>query len=167
MKNRLSGSLQVEKILREAPDVNRIYMPVRSSPTQSVQERFWGKVRCLLCSSHAESRVLRGCSSICFESLPDVLRRLRASPTPQFLQRAFFNQLRQIHGAGFEGFIREKLVPVPGNVDEERLGLSDEDYNRIQDEVRFDVEGQEVCLPWLRVDRRKPLQKGAAIPGAA
>jgi hypothetical protein len=43
LPDRVGG--QVEKILREAPEVRRIYVPIRSSPTATVQQRFWGKVQ--------------------------------------------------------------------------------------------------------------------------
>jgi long-chain acyl-CoA synthetase len=48
-----------------------------------------------------------------------------------------FAKLRQIHGTGFDGWIREKVCAVDGDLAEERLGLSDSDYERLKSEVRI------------------------------
>ncbi len=36
---------QAEKILREAPDGTKIYVPIRNAPRMSFSDRFWKKVR--------------------------------------------------------------------------------------------------------------------------
>ena len=36
--------LQAEKILREAPDGTKIYVPIRNAPRMSFSDRFWKKV---------------------------------------------------------------------------------------------------------------------------
>ena len=36
--------VQVEKILREAPEGTRIYVPIRDAPNMSFEDRFWRKV---------------------------------------------------------------------------------------------------------------------------
>ncbi len=42
-----SRCLQVDKILREAPNGTRIYVPIRNAAKMSYEERFWTKVLCV------------------------------------------------------------------------------------------------------------------------
>ena len=48
-----------------------------------------------------------------------------------------FAKLRQIHGERFDGWIREKICAVEGDMAYERLGLSDTDYATLQREVQI------------------------------
>ena len=48
-----------------------------------------------------------------------------------------FAKLRQIHGEQFNGWIREKICAVEGDMAYERLGLSDNDYETLQREVQI------------------------------
>ena len=54
------------------------------------------------------------------------------------LPRDFFNLLRSQKGAGFEDFIRQRLIPIEGDVDKPLLGFSPELVSKLQDEVRID-----------------------------
>ena len=47
-----------------------------------------------------------------------------------------FAQLQQIHGERFDGWVREKVCAVEGDLAYERLGLSDTDYATLQREVQ-------------------------------
>ena len=57
---------------------------------------------------------------------------------PQVLPRDFFNLLRSQKGAGFEDFIRQRLIPIEGDVDKPLLGFSPELVSKLQDEVCID-----------------------------
>ena len=48
-----------------------------------------------------------------------------------------FSKLRGIHGSNFDGWIREKVSAVDGDLSVNRLGLSDSDYERLASEVRI------------------------------
>ena len=48
-----------------------------------------------------------------------------------------FAKLRQIHGEQFDGWIREKVCAVEGDMAYERLGLSDTDYETLRREVQI------------------------------
>ena len=47
-----------------------------------------------------------------------------------------FEKLKQIHGERFDGWVREKVYAVEGDLAYERLGLSDADYETLQREVQ-------------------------------
>ena len=47
-----------------------------------------------------------------------------------------FAKLKQIHGERFDGWVREKVCAVEGDLAYERLGLSDTDYATLQREVQ-------------------------------
>ena len=47
-----------------------------------------------------------------------------------------FAKLRQVHGEQFDGWVREKVCAVEGDLAYERLGLSDTDYETLQREVQ-------------------------------
>ena len=48
-----------------------------------------------------------------------------------------FTKLKQIHGERFNGWVREKVCAVEGDMAYERLGLSDADYETLQREVQI------------------------------
>lgn len=48
-----------------------------------------------------------------------------------------FDALRQKHGANFEEWVKEKIEPVEGELTDEKLGFSDDDYQRLQSEVEI------------------------------
>ena len=48
-----------------------------------------------------------------------------------------FEKLKQIHGERFDGWVREKVYAVEGDLAYERLGLSDTDYETLQREVQI------------------------------
>jgi Male sterility protein len=85
----------------------------------------------------------------------------------QFLQRPFFNKLREIHGEGFEDFIREKLIPVEGNVDQEGLGLLPEDRAAIEAEVSFAARHSPTGCPVQTPQAVQFTPTAAANPAAA
>ena len=47
-----------------------------------------------------------------------------------------FAKLKQIHGEQFDGWVREKVCAIEGDLAYERLGLSDTDYETLQREVQ-------------------------------
>ena len=47
-----------------------------------------------------------------------------------------FAKLRQIHGERFDGWVRQKICAIEGDMAYERLGLSDADYETLQREVQ-------------------------------
>ena len=53
----------------------------------------------------------------------------------EVLTSSVFAKLRQIHGEQFDAWIREKVFAVEGDLAEERLGLSDDCYERLRSEV--------------------------------
>ena len=55
----------------------------------------------------------------------------------EFFTSSVFAKLRQIHGDGFEGWIREKVHDVDGDLTYERLGMSDACYEKLQGEVKI------------------------------
>ncbi len=90
----LAGGL-VEKILRAAPGVTRIYLLIRSSKQGTATERFEREI----------------------------------------LKASVFSRLREVHGAHFEEFARQKMVPIAGDLTHDRIGLTDDDYARLTREV--------------------------------
>lgn len=53
----------------------------------------------------------------------------------ELLTSDVFGELRQKHGTQFEDWVKEKVTAVEGELTDERLGLSDADYQRLQNEV--------------------------------
>ncbi len=64
--------------------------------------------------------------------------RFSVMALPQVLPRDFFNLLRSQKGVGFEDFIRQRLIPIEGDMDKPLLGFSPELVAKLQDEVRID-----------------------------
>ena len=94
------GKGVVEKLLRHAPDIRRIYLMIRP------RHRVSGK------SESADARMV----SKVWQS--DAFARLRAEL-----------------GDRFEPMMREKLVAVPGDLTQERLGMDDKTYAQLTREV--------------------------------
>jgi nucleoside-diphosphate-sugar epimerase len=90
----------VEKILRHAPDVERIYLMIRP------RSRTSGKV------ITAQERLER-----------------------EVIQANAFGSLRQKLGDGFDTLAHEKLVAVPSDLTQDRLGIDDEMYAQLTREV--------------------------------
>lgn len=90
----------VEKILRHAPDVERIYLMIRP------RSRTSGKV------ISAQERLER-----------------------EIIQANAFGSLRQALGDRFETLAHEKLVAVPSDLTQDRLGMDDEMYAQLTREV--------------------------------
>ena len=100
----LVGRVFVEKVLRDLPDVRRLFLLIRpkagrAGRTLSVEERLGG----------------------------------------DFLGSSVFDALREIHGDGFLPLVREKIVAVEGDLGQERLGLDDATYRRLQEELHVIV----------------------------
>lgn len=53
----------------------------------------------------------------------------------ELLTSDVFDALRQLHGGQFEAWVKEKIDAVEGELTDERLGFSDADYERLQNEV--------------------------------
>lgn len=96
------GKPVVAKILTNLPDIERIYLLVRSRTEPN------GKV------SSAADRL-----------------------EDEFFTSSVFANLRQIHGARFDSWIRERVHAVDGDLTYERLGMSDARYEELQDEVQI------------------------------
>ena len=94
------GKGVVEKILRHAPDVARIYLMIRP------RSRTSGK------TVTAQERLER-----------------------EIIQSNAFGSLRQQLGDRFDDLVREKLVAVPSDLTQDRLGMDDETYNTLTGEV--------------------------------
>ena len=52
-----------------------------------------------------------------------------------------FDPLREKYGDGFEDFIREKIVPVNGDVGNEYLGLDEKDARKIMQDTDIIING--------------------------
>ena len=164
--------LQAEKILREAPAGTKIYVPIRNAPRMSFADRFWKKVpristrtwpyksslgsvfrrmdsippcqdlegyqgvKAILCGPHEAP--LRAQSSSCSM----YVFKITAAAHRQVLPRDFFNLLRELKGAGFEGFIREHMIPFEADMDKPMLGIApdmlDELYEQVHDALLSD-----------------------------
>ena len=94
------GQPMVAKILTALPDVQKIYLLIRSRVESN------GKV------TSAQER---------FEK--------------ELLTSDVFGALRSLHGAQFESWVSEKVTAIEGELTDERLGFSDADYERLQNEV--------------------------------
>ncbi len=94
------GQPMVAKILTSLPEVQKIYLLIRSRIESN------GKV------TSAQER---------FEK--------------ELLASDVFDALRQLHGGQFEAWVKEKINAVEGELTDERLGFSDADYERLQNEV--------------------------------
>ena len=55
----------------------------------------------------------------------------------EFFTSSVFERLRQVHGDGFDSWIREKVRAVDGDLTYERLGMSDACYEKLQGEVQI------------------------------
>ena len=94
------GQPMIAKILTSLPDVQKIYLLIRSRVDSN------GKV------TTAQER---------FEK--------------ELITSDVFDALRRLHGAQFETWVKEKVTAVEGELTDERLGFSDADYQRLQNEV--------------------------------
>ena len=94
------GQPMVAKILTSLPDVQKIYLLIRSRVESN------GKV------TSAQDRFKK-----------------------ELLTSDVFDALRRLHGANFEAWVTERITPIEGELTDERLGFSDADYERLQNEV--------------------------------
>ena len=53
----------------------------------------------------------------------------------ELLTSDVFDTLRRLHGENFKAWAKQKLTAVEGELIHERLGFSDTEYQRLQDEV--------------------------------
>lgn len=96
------GQPMVAKILTALPDVQKIYLLIRSR-TDSNGKR-----------TSAQERLEN-----------------------ELLTSDVFASLRQLHGEDFDEWAKQKLFAVEGELTDERLGFSDEAYERLQTEVQL------------------------------
>jgi len=96
------GQPMVAKILTALPDIQKIYLLIRSRTDTT------GK--------HISAQ----------ERLENEL-----------LTSDVFASLRRLHGENFEVWAQQKLTAVEGNLTHERLGFSDTEYQRLQNEVQI------------------------------
>ena len=95
------GQPMVAKILTTLPDIQKIYLLIRSRTDTT------GK--------HISAQ----------ERLENEL-----------LTSDVFAALRRLHGENFEAWAQQKLIAVEGDLTHERLGFSDAEYQRLQNEVQ-------------------------------
>ena len=95
------GQPMVAKILTALPDVQKIYLLIRSRTDTT------GK--------HMSAQ----------ERLENEL-----------LTSGVFASLRRLHGENFDAWAQQKLTAVEGELTHERLGFSDAEYQRLQNEVQ-------------------------------
>lgn len=141
----------MEKILREAAEGTKIYVPIRNAPGMSFEDRFWKKVHALIdvkqadatqsqlalsqrqfCDASASAEQTRGCG---LAGRPCVLSMPTACIPLQMLPRDFFNVLREEWRDDFDDFIRAHLIPIHGDVDQPLLGFPPDVVSKLQDEV--------------------------------
>ena len=95
------GQPMVAKILTALPDVEKIYLLIRSRTDKT------GK------PTSAQERLEN-----------------------ELLASDVFASLRRLHGDNFDEWAQQKLVAVEGELTHERLGFSDTEYQRLQNEVQ-------------------------------
>ena len=95
------GQPMVAKILTALPDIQKIYLLIRSRTDTT------GK------HTSAQERLEN-----------------------ELLTSDVFASLRRLHGENFDAWAQQKLTAVEGDLTHERLGFSDTEYQRLQDEVQ-------------------------------
>lgn len=106
----------VEKILRAQPNVKKLFLLARASTAKTAEERLHGDV----------SIGIRPSNSICYPSeFRTLINRCCRVNKLQVFGKDLFDVLKQKHGGGFDGFIREKIQAVSGDVTDEDLGIFD------------------------------------------
>ena len=95
------GQPMVAKILTTLPDIQKIYLLIRSRTDTT------GK------HTSAQERLEN-----------------------ELLTSDVFASLRRLHGENFEAWAQQKLTAVEGDLTHERLGFSDAEYQRLQNEVQ-------------------------------
>ena len=95
------GQPMVAKILTALPDIQKIYLLIRSRTDTA------GK------HTSAQERLEN-----------------------ELLTSDVFASLRRLHGENFDAWARQKLTAVEGDLTHERLGFSDTEYQRLQNEVQ-------------------------------
>ena len=95
------GQPMVAKILTDLPDVEKIYLLIRSRTDKT------GK------RASAQERLEN-----------------------ELLTSDVFASLRRLHGENFDAWAQQKLIAVEGELTHERLGFSDAEYQRLQNEVQ-------------------------------
>ena len=53
----------------------------------------------------------------------------------EVLKSSIFDRLKKDHGDGFDAFVEQRVAVINGDLTDERLGASDDDYRRLCDEV--------------------------------
>ena len=95
------GQPMVAKILTALPDIQKIYLLIRSRTDTT------GK------HTSAQERLEN-----------------------ELLTSDVFASLRRLHGENFDAWAQQKLIAVEGDLTHERLGFSDTEYQRLQNEVQ-------------------------------
>lgn len=95
------GKVTLSMLLRNFPNVGKVYATVRARDARESEIRFWTSIV--------------------------------TSPT--------FDPLREKYGDGFEDFIREKVVPVNGDVGNEFLGMSEDEAREILSDCDVIING--------------------------
>jgi len=53
----------------------------------------------------------------------------------QIISSDLFKLLKQMHGSSYEAFMKRKLIPVIGDIEEDNLGIKSEIANMISEEI--------------------------------
>lgn len=68
-----------------------------------------------------------------------------------------FESLREKHGSSYEEFVREKLIPVVGNICEPNIGMDAYSANAIMEEVDVIIESAASTTLNDRLLRKTPI----------
>ncbi|VAI21128.1 unnamed protein product [Triticum turgidum subsp. durum] len=123
------GKLMVEKILRVQPDVKKVYLLVRAPDAASAEQRILTQVKwiCVIAFDHTSYMQCYG-HGLTFSCI--------------VLGKDLFNTLREKHGlAGFQKLIKEKIVPLAGDVGTRNFGLDSSTSDDLCQEIDVIVHG--------------------------
>lgn len=70
----------------------------------------------------------------------------------EVLKSSIFDRLKQDLGDGFDALVEQKVAVVNGDLTDERLGVSDDDYRRLADEVQVIINSAAVVVFDERLD---------------
>jgi long-chain acyl-CoA synthetase len=70
----------------------------------------------------------------------------------EVLKSSIFDRLKREHGDGFDAFVEDRVAVINGDLTDDRLGVSDEDYRRLCDEVEVIINSAAVVVFDERLD---------------
>ncbi|CAH8356726.1 unnamed protein product [Eruca vesicaria subsp. sativa] len=118
----ITGStVLIEKVLRMAPDVGKIYLLIKAKSKEAAIQRLKNEV--------SSSSFLFLLSHVMYITISHGVAVF------QVLDAELFNTLKETHGASYQSFMLDKLVPVTGNICDSNIGLQAESAEEIANEV--------------------------------